>query len=63
MLVVEGFTEGAQPAEEVTDDYILNYVKNLIDKGIDKKSAIKQTAQELNIQKRTVYSLVTEAFK
>ena len=63
VLVVEGFNEKVKPTEEITDEYILSYVKHLIDKGIDKKSAIKQTAQELNIQKRSVYSLVTEVLK
>ena len=63
VLVVEGFNERVKPTEEITDEYILSYVKHLIDTGIDKKSAIKQTAQELNIQKRTVYSLVTEVLK
>ena len=63
VLVVEGFNERVKPTEGITDEYILSYVKHLIDKGIDKKSAIKQTAQELNIQKRTVYSLVTEVLK
>ena len=59
-LVVEGYTENNEIKEKITDSYIIEYVKELIEKGVDKKTAIKQTAQELNVQKRYVYSLVTE---
>ena len=59
VLVVEGYVK-TEESLEITDDIILAHAKKLIESGIDKKSAIKQTAQELNIQKRIVYSLVTE---
>ena len=59
VLVVEGYVK-TDEAIEITDEAILKYAKKLIDGGMDKKSAIKQTAQELNIQKRIVYSLVTD---
>jgi hypothetical protein len=59
VLVVEGYVK-TEEAVEITDDVILSHAKRLIENGIDKKSAIKQTAQELNIQKRIVYALVTE---
>lgn len=63
VLVVEGFAENTESAIELTDEYILKYVEKLIKSGTDKKTAIKQTSQELNIQKRVVYSLVTENLK
>lgn len=59
VLVVEGYKKGPKQQEEITDEYILNHVQTLIDGGMDKKTAIKQTATDLNIQKRLVYSLVT----
>lgn len=63
VLVVEGYSQSNNPDIEVTDELIIDYVKELINKGTDKKTAIKQTAQELNLQKRTVYALVTENLK
>ncbi len=63
VLVVEGFAENTESAIELTDEYVLKYVEKLIKSGTDKKTAIKQTSQELNIQKRVVYSLVTENLK
>ena len=59
-FIIIGSVMNVKSIIEITDAMILAHAKKLIDSGIDKKSAIKQTAQELNIQKRIVYSLVTE---
>lgn len=60
VLVVEGFTPEELPAVELSDDYIMETVSKLIAEGIDKKTAIKQAAKDLNLPKRDVYSLVTK---
>ena len=50
---------GAQPEEEAeasTDD-ALGYLTRLIESGLSRKDAIKQTARDLGIPKNTVYDL------
>ena len=53
MLVIAGAPE--QVKEMVTADDAATRVKQLMDTGISRKDAIKQTAKELNLPKNLVY--------
>ncbi|MBO5454159.1 MAG: 16S rRNA (cytidine(1402)-2'-O)-methyltransferase [Clostridia bacterium] len=57
VLVVEGFVPVFEEAE-LTDEDIVSKVNSLISEGMDKKSAIKETASVLNLPKRQVYELM-----
>ena len=58
VLVVEGYVAPQQTKENLTDNEIIEFVKTLMDDGLDKKSAIKETALKLNLPKRLVYELM-----
>ena len=53
---------GAQPEEEEvpTETDALGYLKRLIDNGMSRKDAIKQTAKDLGLPKNTVYDLALQ---
>ena len=64
VIVVEGFQEmdrwidGKMDSESWQDFY-----KNQIDAGIDKKTAIRETAIKFNLSRREVYNSVVEQEK
>ena len=55
VLVVAGAPE--KESEAITEDVILARLQELIDSGLSKKDAIKQTAAELSLPKNEVYDL------
>jgi len=55
VLVVAGAPE--KEAETVTEDVIIARLQELIDSGLSKKDAIKQTASELSLPKNEVYDI------
>ena len=55
VLVVAGAPE--KEVEAITEDVILARLQELIDSGLSKKDAIKQTAAELSLPKNEVYDL------
>ena len=55
VLVVAGAPE--KEVEAITEDVILARLRELIDSGLSKKDAIKQTAAELSLPKNEVYDL------
>ena len=55
VLVVAGAPE--KEAEVITEDTILSRLQSLIDSGLSKKDAIKQTAAELSLPKNEVYDI------
>ena len=55
VLVVAGAPE--KEVETITEDMILARLQELIDSGLSKKDAIKQTAAELSLPKNEVYDL------
>ena len=55
VLVVAGAPE--KEVEAITEDVILARLQDLIDSGLSKKDAIKQTAAELSLPKNEVYDL------
>lgn len=57
VLVVEGFTK-PETTDEITDEFLVSRVNDLIEQGVDKKSAIKETAVKYEVQKRRVYNLI-----
>ena len=62
VIVVEGFT-GKDIAEVKTEENFEDLFQKLIDSGIDKKSAIRQTAIKFNLSRREVYNAVIELEK
>ena len=55
VLVVAGAPE--KEAEVVTEDTVAARLQELIDSGLSKKDAIKQTATELSLPKNEVYDI------
>ena len=55
VLVVAGAPE--KEAEIITEDVIIARLQELIDSGLSKKDAIKQTAAELSLPKNEVYDI------
>ena len=53
VLVVAGAPEEAK--EEATAEDAAAYVARLMEEGMSRKDAIKQTAKDLNLPKNTVY--------
>ena len=53
VLIVAGAPEAAPETADVED--VAAYVQKLMDQGLTRKDAIRQTAQELNIPKNAVY--------
>ena len=53
---------GATPAEKITatEDDALAYLQKLMDSGISRKDAIKQTAKDLDLAKNVVYELALQ---
>ena len=53
---------GATPAEKITatEDDALAYLQKLMDSGISRKDAIKQTAKDLDLPKNVVYELALQ---
>jgi 16S rRNA (cytidine1402-2'-O)-methyltransferase len=69
-LVVAGSTEPASPAlcpvnisDPAVEKNILGQVKQLENKGLAKKEAVRQVARQFNLSKRQVYTLIVQAKK
>ena len=62
VIVVEG-NKGGENFETSTSENFLDAYKNLIDAGIDKKTAIRETAIKFNLSRREVYNSVVEQEK
>lgn len=59
VIIVEGFT-GENIAEIKTEEKFEDLFQKLIDSGLDKKSAIRQTAIKFNLSRREVYNAIIE---
>ena len=55
VIVIEGFTEEKSKNANITKEEVIKKAKELMDNGIDKKTATKMTALFFDIPKRTVY--------
>lgn len=55
-LIVEGYKPGDVPVP--TWDEMKDHIKTLLDKGLSRKDAVRETAQSLNISRRELYSRV-----
>ena len=61
VLVIEGRSEDENEAsEEIADVKPEEYIKSLMAKGTDKKTAIKEAAKAYGISKREIYDLAKE---
>ena len=60
VIVVEGFN-GEKISEPKVEENFIDCYKNLIAEGIDKKSAIRQTAIKFNLSRREVYNAVSRS--
>lgn len=63
VLVIEGKSQeeiDAESRDELIGTDPVEYVKNLMEGGMDKKSAIKKAANDLGISKRDVYNLAND---
>ena len=58
VLVLAGAPE--EPAKEATEEDAASYLSRLIETGLSKKDAIKQTAKDLNLPKNVVYNLALQ---
>ena len=58
MLVVSGADESAAAADDVAEMTLTERYAAHIAKGLDKKEAMRRTAQELGISRRDVYQAV-----
>jgi len=59
VIVAEGFT-GEKFTEIKTEEKFEDFYQKLIDSGLDKKSAIRQTAIKFNLSRRNVYNTLTK---
>lgn len=62
VLVVSGGGKEASNKVEVEENF-LDFCKNLIAAGLDKKSAIRQTTARFNLSRREVYNAIIESEK
>ena len=63
VLIIEGKSAEeieAQEREEIADIPPLDYIKNLMAQGMDKKTAIKETSKKYDISKREIYDIANE---
>lgn len=58
VLVIEGYTESAEDTEAISEEMIINKATELIEKGMSKKDAAKETAAFYNLPKNAVYKLL-----
>lgn len=63
VIVVEGFKEVASDKWKAEGESWQDFYKNRIDAGIDKKTAIRETAIKFNLSRRDVYNAVVELEK
>ena len=61
VIVVAGY--GGEKILETSAENFLEVYKNLLDEGIDKKSALREVAKKFNISRREVYGKVIESEK
>ena len=62
VIVVEGYTEMESLKDGQMESWE-DFYKNLVSAGIDKKTAIRQTANKFNLSRREVYNAVVELEK
>ena len=60
VLVIEGSPEEAEVPEDVSQKNPEEYIKSLMDNGMDKKTAIKEAAKAYGMSKRDVYDIAKE---
>ncbi len=58
VLVIEGYTESAEDTEAISEEMIIRKATELIEKGMSKKDAAKETAAFYNLSKNAVYKLL-----
>lgn len=62
VIIVEGFNENqAAAAEENNELSLTELCKSLIDSGLDKKEAMRETAKRLGLSRRAVYQAMLNA--
>ena len=63
VVVVEGDLTAEKNVETSSEENFLDFCKNLIAKGLDKKSAIRQTTGKFNLSRREVYNALIDSEK
>ena len=63
VVVVEGNLTAEKNVETTSEENFLDFCKNLIAKGLDKKSAIRQTTGKFNLSRREVYNALIDSEK
>jgi len=63
VVVVEGNLTAEKNVETSSEENFLDFCKNLIAKGLDKKSAIRQTTGKFNLSRREVYNALIDSEK
>lgn len=58
VLVIEGYTKSEEDEIAISEEMIINKATELIEKGMSKKDAAKETAAFYNLPKNTVYKLL-----
>lgn len=58
VLVIEGYTKSEEDTESISEEMIINKANELIEKGMSKKDAAKETAAFYNLPKNSVYKLL-----
>lgn len=58
VLVVEGYTPQEEEGQAISEEIILKKAQELIDMGLSKKDAAKETAAFFNLPKNSVYKLL-----
>ncbi len=58
VLVIEGYTKSEEDTEAISEEMIINKANELIQKGMSKKDAAKETAAFYNLPKNSVYKLL-----
>lgn len=60
VLVIEGCQEESEVPEGISEKTPEEYIKSLMDNGMDKKTAIKEAAKAYGMSKRDVYDIAKE---
>ena len=63
VIVVEGNLNGEKNIATSQEENFLDFCKNLIATGIDKKSAIRQTTGKFNLSRREIYNALVDSEK
>lgn len=60
VLIIEGYNKAADENHDKINVQPVEYVKNLVDKGMMEKEAIKKAAKDLNVNRRELYNTVVK---